>query len=49
MEEKDETYFEAIDFYASYSEVMRDANGYIEISKNKDKIEKDETVKVTLL
>ncbi|MGO5358956.1 hypothetical protein ACTQYZ_06625 [Anaerofustis sp. LCP19S3_F7] len=49
MEEKDETYFEAIDFDASYSEVMRDANGYIEISKNKDKIEKDETVKVTLL
>ena len=49
MEEKDETYFEAIDFDASYSEVIRDANGYIEISKNKDKIEKDETVKVTLL
>lgn len=47
--EKDSMYFEAIDFDASYTQIMRDANGYIEISKNKDKIEKDETVKVTLL
>ena len=49
LNKKDDMYFEAVDFEASYSEILRDALGYIEIPKNIDKIEKDELVKVKLL
>lgn len=50
ISKEDEEYkFEAIDFDASYTEVLRDSDGYVFIDRDKEKIKKDETVKVTLI